>query len=63
MWKIPKTHSWGVTSGALLRRRPGQTEREIRHRNLSQGNEVSTPLSPPSRPTHATTAVESRSPL
>ncbi|CAM9595500.1 unnamed protein product, partial [Sphacelaria rigidula] len=63
MWKIPKTHGWGATSGALLRRRPGQNEREIRHRNRSRGNEVSAPLSPPSRPTHATSAVESGSPL
>ncbi|CAM9747767.1 unnamed protein product, partial [Sphacelaria rigidula] len=63
MWKIPKTHNWGATFGALLRRRPGQTEREIRHRNRSRGSEVFAPLSPPSRPTRATSAVESRSPL
>ena len=55
MWKIPKTHSWGATSGALLRRRSGQTN--VRY-GIAIGLEVRAPRHPSGTSTARTTSVE-----
>ncbi|CAM9592772.1 unnamed protein product, partial [Sphacelaria rigidula] len=58
MWRIPRANSWDATSGRLLRRCLGQSDRHIRHQDRSRGGEKNACRLLSSHPAHATTVVD-----